>query len=263
MSRMNVCFGLAAALIVATTAQLAAAATISSAPFSLGYGYASGNNPQQGGPGNGYGLWGTSEAGGANTAMTIGDFSFTTTVLGGIDSFAGPTFIGRVVGDDAGNSFSGVALSTHPFNASFAVTGSYDGPVPGDAAGVPNFQVKVEISQISVYANNPSSGQGTFDIFFRETTPGQEADSPGQTITFGSLLLASDYDQLSWDPADVSVAGTSATRSWFIPTPNETSIDAFELLGTVTLTYDQIPEPSGLFLLGMGLIGLLGCRRQK
>ena len=80
-------------LLVASVAQ----GDIVSSDFSLGYGYT--------GVGNGVYGWTTSETSAANTATTIGDFSFTPAQVGPpLDSDSGVTFVNRVLADGTSTS---------------------------------------------------------------------------------------------------------------------------------------------------------------
>lgn len=104
-------------------------ATITSADFSIGYGF-TGPSP---------GSWNTSETAAQNTPTTIGDFSFVPSLLNQGFSSVGATFPAR----ELANGFDWSALYWGSPGADARdeppeIVGTYNGPTPGDAAAVPN-----------------------------------------------------------------------------------------------------------------------------
>lgn len=239
------------------------AASLISSNFSIGYGF-TGVYDLQNPNTDDYG-WKTWEiADGINTPTTIGDFSFIPTLTGDINSFSGPSFPDRVLSFGPGQALSGSNWDQAPGFQPPQIMASYNGPTPDDAAVVPNYQLTLDITSISVYVTRLNGDEHW--IGWTETTPGHLSDSP--TVTTlptgpGVGNQPSSYVRLVWDPADFSVPGITSART-FTTTSDQPSglfaLDGFEVEGRVTLTYDAIPEPASLSLLALS--GLL-VRRQR
>jgi hypothetical protein len=212
------------------------AATVTSSNFSLGFGYT--EDP--------FG-WTTVETSSANTPTALGDFTFVPTVTSSNNSSGGCTFPGRVLTDQLAGQ-NGRSANGDGFAAT--VTGTYTGPTPGDAAPDPNYQISVNISSISLYVCAYAAEANPFG--FAETTAGHAALSPtfNDPVPPNNATLASNYTHLVWDPDDYSVAGTTSTRTFGLSSPGlaggNLQIDGYEITGTVTLTYDVVPEPSSI-----------------
>jgi hypothetical protein len=225
--------------------------TNTSANFSLGYGaQATSGSP-----------WNTTETSGANTATTLGSFSFIPTLSGPPFSSSGPIFPSRVLGDGD----YGVGRSGWSKDFLVSLTGSYNTALPVWAE---NVKLTLNITSISIYGVQ-YSGFGTGTMQFQETTSGHTASSSAITLNVAAdindpgispFATAANWKQLDWDPADFAVAGTTSTRTFNLGTFTSTqgyAIDGFEIEGNVVLTY--IPEPMSVWLLGIG--GLLLWRR--
>jgi hypothetical protein len=178
----------------------------------------------------------------------------------GVGSFTGPVFTGRVLGN--GNS-AAISSWSRAFNVT--VNGSWTGTTPIDAAPIPNYQLSLNITSIRIYGNADLGDTG--DLFFTETTPGHGSSSASASLPItGPQDSAGQYGQLTWDPADFNVAGTSSSRTFVLDFANDNPahgrfIDGFEVFGNLVLTYDLIPEPATVTFLGLG--GLLLLRRRK
>lgn len=212
--------------------------TIRSADFSVGLGF-TGPTP---------GSWNTTETAGQNTPTTQGDFSFVPTLGGPGFSSMGPIFANRVLASGSGDWSGwnwGASGGSGP-----SIVGTYTGPLPSDAAAVPNYQLTLEITSISIWAS--SVYVGPFSVWWSETTAGHAGTSP--TVSSGGgtasshINWASSYAQLQWDPADFSVAGLTSTRDFTIPvTTGNVAIDGFEIEGRVILTYDHDRDSVSFF----------------
>lgn len=252
---MSKSFSLVGLFVVATLfVARVDAASITSAPFSFGYGY----TPSA--------TWNTSETAAFNTPTVQGDFTFTPTVTGGGFDSTGPVFTGRVLGDGSGDYIAtSIAYPGVP-GLLASIAASFTGPAPIDAAPVPNYQIVLNISQISIYGANYSPGFTASTLAFTELTPGHASNSPAIALNnFAPVQLASQVTQLVWDPADYAENGFTFTRSFGLLAEDESPVDGFEVFGTVTLFYDALPpapEPSSLMLLGLGTL-VLSLRRRR
>ncbi len=228
------------------------AAVITSAPFSLGYGAFA----------NVGGHWNTIETAGANTATTLGDFSFTPAPFGPLLSAAGVGFAGRVLG-------AGTAVDAAHISAPFFVllTASYNGAAPGDAAAIPDYRLMIEITSLSIYGGVHPSNTGGTDMAWDELTAGHLQTSPSiSLLPVGLHTSLASYKHLVWDPADydtsLALLNDSFTRTFdIIPLGSLWFADGLEIEGRVHLLYNAIPEPTSLTLLGLG--GLLALRRHR
>jgi hypothetical protein len=248
LSNFGLCAFLAAVSLVFVP--VAHAGIITSADFSFGFGaYNSTGN-----------AWNTAETSTNNTPTTQGNFTFTPTVTGPVDTSTGPTFIGRVLGTGYAGAVCGWEGTTTPWTAT--IVASWTGPTPLDAAPNPNYQLMLEITQISIYGlkwnNNP-----TQTLKFHESTPGNVGDSPILNLkdcdnAFSYVIYPYNWNHLVWDPNDVAVAGTTSTRTFgLVASPVEAALEGFEVFGRVHLLYDTVPEPSTFVLLLCGAAGLL------
>jgi len=242
-------FALLAVVALAVVASSAQAAVITSGTFDLGLGYSASA------------VWDTTETSGSNTAVTG---PFTITVTGASNTFTnrGPTFPGRVL---TNGSISGLLGSTE--NNLFTVTATYTGGMAGQGAT----PLTLVIDSISIYGYNLTNFSnlpgGPDEINWSEVTVGNLGTSPaldlGAASSFGSEDQAANFDQLVWNPGEISVAGTSMTRTFTVlenvdPTAG---IDGFEIVGRIE--YNAVPEPSALAFTGIGLIGLFGYGRRR
>jgi hypothetical protein len=218
--------------------------TITSADFSLGYGYV------------GVSTWNDSETGGANTPTTIGNFSFIPGVVSSHNSGSGPGFPSRVL---SAGTFSGNGAGfTGTVNAVWL------GGVPADTLTNPeinpNLRLQVNITSIRLRVL-PYSGAGN-PFGFVEITPGNGSSQPtvsGAISTDPSLFGS--FTLLDWDPADFVLSGTNVTRTFVLtaPTVGELQIDGYEVLGNVQLLYN-VPEPAAAALVAVA--GVLLLRRR-
>jgi hypothetical protein len=245
---------MSAMLVVASLFVVRAeAVSITSAPFSFGYGYTPAAN------------WNTSETAAFNTPTVQGNFTFTPTVTGGGFDGTGPVFTGRVLGNGGGD-FIATSIA-YPGQAGLlaSIAAAYTGPLPIDAAPVPNYQIQLNISKVSIYGAD-YTGFGVPSLAFTELTPGHVSNSPAIALPSSSpIQFANQMVQLVWDPADYAENGFTFTRSFGLLAVNESPVDGFEVFGTVTLLYENIPapEPSSIVLLGLGTVVLSLHRRRN
>lgn len=254
--------GLMAGTVVAFGSISAQAATITSADFTFRFGStikASANT------------W-TQTENPSNSLPNVGNFTFSPAPNGRAQSGVGPKFPNGVLTDGLPGPNDGdiVGSLSNPFGDPWAftvpVSGSYNGAAPGDAAGTPNYRLKLEITNISIYAargpNNPS-------IAWEEQTSGHESTSSSVTINevnSATRHIAANYTLVAWDPADYEIAlgslGDPFTRTFGFDFPSGTVDtthigDGITVQGRVSLVYDAIPEPATLSLLSLGGLALL------
>jgi hypothetical protein len=247
-----------ALVVVGSVAQ---AVTVVSSNFSLGYGWTGGIT----------GPFTTSETSGANTPTVIGDFTFTPSSLVGGSSGSGPRFPNRVLIDGVAGLTS---ASADAFNAAFSVAATYNGTLPNN---ITTPQIRINISQISLFTAHRTGFGPNPGLGWVETTAGHGQVSPlatGIASISGSgmaLSTAANYTQLNWNPADFfaiddSLApGINQTRSFTTSASQaiQYAIDGWEIIGTVEVTYLQVPEPTTFALLGLGTLGLVTSRRRR
>ena len=153
------------------------------------------------------------------------------------------------------------------------IVASYNGAAPGDATATPNYQLKIELTNLSVYGLYEQSSGGTVgpELAWEEMTAGHLATSPSVTLNTVSTVAerawvydASKYIQLAWDPGDYSLSlgalNDSVTRSFEVNNNvvgDYRLLEGIEVSGRVVLSYNAVPEPSAVVLLATGLIGLL------
>ena len=246
-SRSNFLFltGCAVVFLAGTSAAMAVhTVTLTSSNFSLGFGFGETFSPS----------W---VAVSPSTPTTQGNFKFSATPVDTLASYysgTAPGFPGRVLTDNGGYNDNGS-------NFLATISASWLGGLPADTVSEvpPNFQIKLNITQISIYGTAylvPGS------LGFKETGGGsQTLQAMPTTTSFGGLAIATNYAKLAWDPADSFVAGTNATRSFTLAfTGDARPVDGFEVFGNVQLLYD-IPEPSTVVLVLAG-IGFIVIRRR-
>lgn len=230
---------------------------ISSENFSLGYGFSHDGESS---------WWNTLETAGVNTPTTQGDFSFTPSVSGASYSSIGVDFPDRVLANRA-SSATGHTGTSASFGVSIAAT--WSGALPGDAELDPNYQIRLVITQISIYGAGITS-QTTTDLAFVETTVGNTGTSPAIDVNLlqnsppTEFNTASNWVQLSWNPDDFWTDGTTSTRTFAMTATENRGLDGFEVFGYVELSYAAIPEP-GLVgvLFGVAAAGVLLARGRR
>ena len=225
--------------------------TISSGNCSFGYGVVAG-------------FWGTSETASANTSTTSGSFSFVPTVSGSGNSSFGPRFgppARTLQSGGVSPSVADTGATVGSFLASIAAT--WSGSTPVDAQPSPNYRLRVNITSLRIWSAGYDGDTGPYTQNFNETTAGHAASSPSTTILavpFTTWYDKNNYTQIVWDPSEFIVTGTSSTRTFTLGGSPSSSIDAFEVFGTVDLIYDAIPEPGAA---GLALTAMLGMALRR
>jgi len=243
-------------LFVASVTQ---GATIVSSDFSLGYGASTNVSP----------VWTTSETSGANTATTIGDFSFQPAPVTARYSDKGVTFPSRVLTDGTTISMSG--WITPEFTV--PIVAKYNGAAPADASSTPDYHLVVDITKISMYGGYFTQAGTPTSMAWDEVTPGhsQSSSSVAFAAAATSLQTASQYTQLVWDAGEYSMSlsglNDTVTRTFDIASPgvdyDNRFCDGLEIEGRVSLVYNSVPEPSAIILAVVGLVGLLAYAWRK
>lgn len=247
---MKVCHALIALFVAAAYSLLAgeASATVISNNFSIGYGF----TPTS---------WNTSETSSVNVDVA-GDFTLGITFppSAAFTMGAGPTFINRVLASSTDTQTEG---RTDTFDVT--VTAAYTGPLTGGST-------RLVIDNISIYAGNHTTGgvtnldeSGVDLINWIETTVGNSGSGPVVDLGAGSSVEENpaNYDLVTWNPDDFSVAGNSTTRLFDLQTNGQllAYLEGFEIFGRVE--YLTIPEPATHWLLFCGLIGLVKRTRRN
>jgi hypothetical protein len=236
------------------TAASVSAATIST-PFSVGYGY-QGNATAN--------SWNTSETSSSNT-LPSGDFSLSIAMDGTQTSPTGPSFVDRHLGTGTAGQGPAGTQSGNPTNFLATLIANYTG-TPADADPInPNYQIEIDITQISVYGTSQTTAR-TQTLNFNETTTGNTQSQAPVTIAAGtSYAYYGPYTQVVWDPADFQspiTAGPQIRTFTLTRTADPIYIDGFEVIGNVVVTYNAaVPEPASLGL--MAAAGLLTLRRRR
>jgi hypothetical protein len=241
MNRSLLCRLSVAMLVVLVNGSLSRANVLSSAPFSLGYGFS----------GDPASTWNVSETASVNTPTTQGNFTFVPAPVGDRFSGDGPTFINRVLGD--GHLGTGVNVSGFITSAfALPVTARYTGPAPTNALPTPNYRLQIDITQVSVYAGEHPSSSVDIPFQWNETTATHTQSSPQTT-----LIVSKDYNehkgyqQVVWNPDDYAVPlsglNDSFTRTFDITAMDNIGdlryMDGLEIEGTVSLIYDGVGIP--------------------
>jgi hypothetical protein len=240
------------ASLVLVVVRAANGASIVSAPFSLGFGYSASQ------------VFDTTETAAANTPTTIGAFSFNAAPVSDRWSSHGVTFVNRVLADGPPDGDYSANIDTPAFT--LPVTAKYNGPAPSDASATPNYQLRLELSEVSIYAGAyPSSSLQS--LAWDEVTPGHLATSSSVALPNGDWASASAYTQVAWDPGDYNLplAGLNGavTRTFDILGGNGLRYgDGIELVGSVSLIYDAVPEPTSFGFVGLAA-ALTVLRRWK
>lgn len=243
-------------LLLCITLSAVEAAVLTSANFTIGYGYTGATR-------NG---WTTTESSSVNSPTTQGSFTFSPTVLGEIWGGSGPTFPNLVLSNGTTDRVGDTK------NFSVVISGSWTGATPADAAPSPNYQISIVITNLSIWGvTSTAAGGSATPLAFGETTSGHTATSSSISLnnlpnTASSFTTASNYKQLVWNPDDYSVSGTSTTRSFnIVAGDQERAIDGFQVNGYVLITYTAVPEPGSLAtaLVGLGLCVVLYGRRRS
>jgi hypothetical protein len=232
----------AAVALLAATAVSQAAVTISNT-FSLGYGYE--NNE-----------WNDTETSGVNTGVA-GDFTLSAlpTVVSPFTDNA-TTFSNRVLANGGNGSWNAQAITF-----TVDLVGSYTGVQPAGTT-------TLVIDSISMWVENHTAFTGAADeIRWSETTVGNTGTSPFINLgTASAGNAASTYQQLSWNPGETAVAGTSSTRTFEFDLSGtdftNAMVDGFEVTGHLEFTPVSVPEPSTTALLGLGGLALILRRRR-
>ena len=180
--------------------------------------------------------WTTNETFLVDSATTLGDFALTPTVAGPMNSGTGPTFLDRILGNGNGSTRGGYGVGF-----SVQLDGTYTGLTPADAAANPNYQLTINVKQISIHG--ALFGDTTDTLGFNETTPDHAQSQTPQVLEFnGPVDVAAAYAKVKWNPSDHSTGGTSQTRTFDLSSTNlgNVNLDGLEVFATVTLTYDTI-----------------------
>lgn len=136
-------------------------AIITSADFSLGYGF---NPLAEGGVRSWNGLENTAPY---INVTTLGDFSLVPTMTGATYSGSGVAFQDRELTDGSSTAQSACTMS-------MALVGSWAGTKPVDAAADPNYRITINITAMSIYGFNNVGD--SLAMILRETTTGHTQD---------------------------------------------------------------------------------------
>ncbi len=202
--------------------------------FSKGYGW-KGNS------------WNTSETASANTDPTANfQLSIGFGSPGSVTfSNTGPTFANRVLGHV---SASGTDYQcSYPAGFVATVSGGYVGTIPADAAGNPNYKIRIIVDSISMYSA-PSTPSATQTLALSETTSGHtQAQTPQYVTTTGNFLTVTNWAKFAWNPSDylspIGILRQTQSRAFTLTESAITAlaIDGFEVSGQIELSYDAEP----------------------
>jgi hypothetical protein len=199
------------------------------------------------------------ESSGGNSDYTQGDFSLTPAPTGSKFSGAGPRFPGRVLTNGWGGQGVG-----NVDGFSMPIAANYHGSVP---AGATNVRLTLELTNLSIYGAAWNEGSGyTTILAWNETGVQTSSATILKAVPESEDTVAASYTQLTWDPADSAVAytpGADVTRSFDLGTAHLNMLDGLEVMGTVHLSYEIIPEPSAIIVLGSGVLTLLAYAWKK
>jgi len=211
-----------------------------------------------------------------NSPPTQGNFTFSPAPLGQFQSRNGPKFFERVLYQGDPGDVDTVGALSDPWGASgggfsLPISASYNGPAPVDAAPTPNYRLRIELTNVSIWGATTQAVNNT--LAWDEITPGhaQTSGSINLTLANNETLLdaPSSYTQLVWDPSDYdeTIGGLNSTftrtMDFLVGTGNDGKIgDGIQVDGRVVLVYDAIPEPASLGLFGLAGAALLGRRRM-
>jgi hypothetical protein len=233
MNRSHFALFFLATLMTAATTPATRAVVLNSSPFSFGYGFANLSGSS----------WNDSETSSVNTPTTQGSFSFTPAPVGDRFSGDGVVFPNRVLTDQSADGVSG--FLTGNFNV--PITANYNGGTPSGASGTPNYQLRLEISNISIYAGEHSSSFSSIPLIWDETTPGHLSSS-----TPIALPISNDFNEVAgylkveWNPDDFATPlanlNDPVTRTFdILVVDNEGDLrflDGLEIEGRVSLIYE-------------------------
>jgi len=258
MTKMIVVAAIVGASMSGTESQ---GAIITSGNFSLGYGY---NKLAEAGTVVSWnGLENTDPR--FINVNTLGDFSLVPTLTGITYTAGGTAFTDREL-------VNGGSEAQSAYITTMSLAGTWAGTKPADAAADPNYRITINITGIKIWAYGYEAPQPR-TLVLRETTPGYTQDYATFTPPFvnTSMYNPGPWTQNTWDTLsnNYTTSGTSSTRSLWLG-PNDlvhadldAPMDGLEIYGNVVLTYDVIPEPTGLLLLGTGTLLVLARRRQR
>jgi hypothetical protein len=175
-------------------------------------------------------------------------FSFTPAPTGDRFSSDGVTFPNRVLT----SATSGGGFSSYVTDAfALSIVATYNGPVPSDASVVPDYQLRLDISRISIRGGKHNSSTSSTAMQWKEITPGHAASSPSITLlTTNNFNEASSYKALSWNPPDfdlsIPAANCSVLRTFSIPVSGGSGdlryLDGIDIEGVVSLIYNSTPQ---------------------
>jgi len=109
---------------------------------------------------------------------------------------------------------------------------------------------------IAYTSNNPIDFSGPDAVFVSGTS---STDTQSATLSSGFAP----YVGLGNVTFNFTSSVDSTTSASVAPAVTSSTPPTFNFTPTVTYTYDAIPEPSTLGLLGVGVIGLAGARRKR
>lgn len=207
------------------------------------------------------------------TSTTDGDFSFTPVLSGHSSSANGPRFDDRILTTTASGSSNYVG-SGNGFGVTINASWSGDAATEFPGVDPSEIGIRLVITEIRIYAlhySNPLAS-GDASMRFLETTPDNVQSSnftqlQKYSTPLTNLRFAENYNDVSWDPSDPWVVGTSSSRSFSLETlvggaSSNGLVDGFEVFGYIEVS--QIPEPltAGFVAIGVG-VWVLTARRKR